>query len=131
MKVLTSLVAIGIVLAAVSYAQRCPNPNDQRATIGGDTIDGYVSLQQRPLKSAQIRLLSNGKTAWVGSTNDLGGFRIKGLRPGNYRLTVNGWGSTTIRISPALTHPFGNGQMLNYSLRFVDNECVWTIMVMN
>jgi len=103
MKALPSLVAIGIVFSAACHAQRCPDPNSQRAAIGGDTIDGYVILQEKPLKSTQDRLLFNGKTTWVGSTNDVGSFQIKGLRPGTYRLTVKGWGSATIRISPDLT----------------------------
>jgi hypothetical protein len=131
MKALPSLVAIGIVLSAASYAQRCPDPKLQQAAIGGDTIDGYVSLQQRPLMSAQVRLLSNGKTVWAGSTDDIGSFHIKGLRRGTYRLTVKGWGSTIIRINPDLTHSFGNGQMLYYSLLLLDNECVATVMVTN
>jgi Carboxypeptidase regulatory-like domain len=131
MNALPSLVAIGIVLSAACHAQRCPDPNLQRAAIGGDTIDGYVSLHQKPLKSAQVRLLSNGKTTWVGSTNDVGSFQIKGLRPGTYRLTVKGWGNATIRISPDLTKSFGNGQMLFYSLLLVDNECIATITVTN
>jgi len=131
MKALQSLVAIGIALSAACYAQRCPDPKMQQAAIGGDTIDGYVSLHQEPLKSAQVRLLFNGKTSWVGSTNDIGSFKIKGLRPGTYRLTVKGWGSATIRISQALTHSFGNGQTLNYSLLLRDDGCIWTISVMN
>jgi hypothetical protein len=131
MKALPSLVAIGIVLSAACYAQRCPDPKMRQATIGGDAINGYVSLQQKPLKSAQVRLLFNGKTCWVGSTNDTGSFQITGLRPGNYRLTVNGWGSATIRVSPDLTKSFGNGQTLNYSVMLVDKECIWTITAMN
>ena len=131
MKALPSLVAIGIALSAACYAQRCPDPKMQRAAIGGDTINAYVSLQQKPLKSAQVRLLCNGKTSWVGSTDDIGSFQIRGLRPGTYHLTVKGWGSATIRISPALTHSFGNGQMLNYSLLLRDDGCIWTITVMN
>ena len=131
MKALPSLVAIGIMLSAACYAQSCPDPKMQRAAIGGDTINGVVTLEQKPLKFAQVRLLFNGKTTWVGSTNGIGSFEIKGLRPGTYRLTVKGWGSTTIRVSPALTHSFGNGQTLNYSLMLVDNECIWTVMVAN
>ena len=130
MKALASLVAIGILLSAACYAQSCPDPKMQRAEIGGDTIYGIVSMQQKPLKSALVRLLFNGKTSWVGSTNDIGSFQIEGLRPGTYRLTVKGWGSTTIRISPAMTHSCGNGQTLNYSLLLVD-ECIWTVTVMN
>lgn len=91
MKARLSLVAIGIVLWAACHAQRCPDPKLQRAAIGGDTIDGYVSQRQKPLKSAEVRLLLNGRTRWVGSTNDIGAFQIKGLRPGTYGLTVKGW----------------------------------------
>ena len=108
MKALPSLIAIGIVLSAACYAQRCPDPKSQQAAIDGDT-----------------------KTIWAGSTDDIGSFPIKGLRRGTYRLTVKGWGSTIIRINPDLTHSFGNGQMLYYSLLLVDNECIWTIMVEN
>jgi hypothetical protein len=130
MKALPSLVAIGIMLSAACYAQSCPDPKMQRAAIGGDTINGVVTLKQKPLIRPGSTLF-NGKTTWVGSTNDIGSFEIKGLRPGTYRLTVKGWGSTTIRVSPALTHSFGNGQTLNYSLMLVDNECIWTVMVAN
>ena len=131
MKALHCLVAIGILLSTMCDAQRCPNPKLQAAAIGGDTINAYVSLQQGPLKAAQVRLLSNGKTTWVGSTDDVGSFQIKGLRPGTYSLIVKGWGSATIRISPSLTHSFGNGEMLDYSLMLKDNGCVWTVKVAN
>ena len=131
MKALASLLVIGIVVSAACCAQRCPDPKLQQAAIGGDTIYGYVSLQQKPLKSAQVRLLFNGKTSWAGLTDGNGSFEIKGLRPGTYRLSVTGWGSTTVRVDPALTHSFGNGQMLNYSLLLRDDGCVWTVMVAN
>jgi len=65
------------------------------------------------------------------SADDVGSFHVKGLRPGTYRLTVKGWGDATVRISSDLPHSFGDGQMLNYSLLLVDNECIETIMVMN
>jgi len=58
MKALPSLIAIAIVLSAACYAQRCPNPKMQLPAIGGDTINGYVSLQRKPLKSAQDLLFS-------------------------------------------------------------------------
>jgi hypothetical protein len=58
------LVAIGIVLLATCYTQTCPQSADTSVTIGGDTIDGYVSLQHTPLKSAQVRLRSGGKMTW-------------------------------------------------------------------
>ena len=129
MKSLPSLVAIGIVLSATCCAQTCPGPKTRQVTIGGDTIDGYVSLQQRPLKSAQVRLRSSGKMTWVGSTKDDGSFHIKDLRRGIYSLTVSGWGSAIIRINPDLTK--SSGQTIYYSLLLVDNECIATLKVMN
>ncbi|HKD60053.1 MAG TPA: carboxypeptidase-like regulatory domain-containing protein [Terracidiphilus sp.] len=131
MKALPSLVAIGIMLSAACYAQRCPDPKSQQAAIVGDTINGYVSLQQRPLKSAQVRLLSDGKTIWVGSTDKTGSFQIKGLRRGTYRLTVKGWGSAIIRINPDLSKPCGNGQTPIHIVWLADSECIWTVTVMN
>lgn len=131
MKALPYLLAVGIVLSGVGDAQRCPDPNSRQATIGGDTIDAYVSRQHRPLKSAQVRLLFRDKTIWAGSTGDLGGFRVKGLRPGSYRLAVAGWGIAIIRVSPDLAKSSGNGQELHYSLLLSDNECIATIMVIN
>ena len=92
--------------------------------IGGDTIDGSVILNQKPLKSAQIRLyFSTGKTAWVGMTDKKGSFRIAHLPPGTYRLDVRGWGSTTIRLDPTLTE-LPNGQMPSWAVQLMDNECV-------
>ena len=131
MKAPPTLIAIWVGLTVAVYAQSCPDPKSQRAAIGGDTINAYVSLQQRPVKAAQVRLLSNGKTIWVGSTSDVGSFQIDGLWPGTYSLIVKGWGSATIRISPSLTHSFGNGEMLDYFLMLKDNGCVWTVRVAN
>lgn len=130
MKALLSLVAM-IVLSGACYAQHCPDPNSQRAEIGGNAINGSVELHSKPLKSAQVRVLSSGKISWTGLTDDNGSFHVKGLRPGTFRLAVKGWGSATVRINPELTKPFGNGQLPYYWVRLVDNECIQTITVMN
>lgn len=128
---LQSLIAIGIVVSAACYAQHCPDPKLQQAAVGGDTIEGSVNLHQKPLKFAQLRLSSNGKTTWVGATDHEGLFHIRELRPDSYRLTVRGWGSTTIRVSSDLTKSFGNGQSLLYELLLVDDGCIVTLTVMN
>jgi hypothetical protein len=121
---LPSLVAIGIVLSAVCYAQHCPDPRLQQAVIGGDTIDGFVFPHHKPLKFAEVRLLfPNGKTAWTGTTDSEGGFHIRHLRPDAYRLVVQGWGSTMIRISADLTK-LPNGQTVRYSVQLMDDECI-------
>ena len=131
MKRLQSLVAIGIVLSAACYAQHCPDPTQRRAKVGGDTIEGSVFLHQTPLKFSQLRLSSNGKTTWVGATDHDGSFHIRGLRPDTYRLTVGGWGSTTIRVSPDLTKSVGNGQSPLYELLLRDDGCIMTLTVFN
>jgi hypothetical protein len=131
MKALLALVAIGIGLSAVCYAEHCPDPRLQRAVIGGDTIDGSVLLHHKPLKFAQLRLfLPNGKTGWVGTTDKNGAFHIRDLRPDAYRLVVRGWGSTTIRISPDL-NKLSNGQTLFYSVLLMDGGCIGTMTVTN
>jgi hypothetical protein len=126
-----SFVAIGIVLSAACYAQHCPDPTQRRATVGGDTIEGSVSLHQKPLKFSELQLSSNGKTTWVGATGHDGSFHIRGLRPGTYRLTVSRWGSTTIRVSPDLTKSFGNRQSPLYELLLQDDGCIMALTVFN
>jgi len=131
MKRLQSLSAIGIVVSAACCAQHCPDPKLQQAAVGADTIEGSVNLHQKPLEFAHLRLSSNGKTTWVGFTDRDGLFHIRGLRPDTYRLTVRGWGSTTIRVVSDLTKSFGNGQSLLYELLLVDDGCIVTITVAN
>jgi hypothetical protein len=116
---------IGLVFSAsLGFASRCPDPNLRQAVIGGDTINGFVVLHGKPVKFAQMRLYSSsGKTAWVGVADKEGGFAIKHLPPDTYRLTVRGWGSATIRLDPALTQ-LPNGQMPNWGVQLMDNECV-------
>ena len=90
-------------LTSLCFASHCPDSRLRQVVIGGDTIDGSVVLHRKALKSAQVRLyLSTGETAWVGMTDKDGSFHITRLRPDTYRLDVQGWGSTTIRLDPKL-----------------------------
>jgi hypothetical protein len=115
-----------VFFASLCYASHCPDPNLRQAVIGGDTINGSLILQTKPLKFAQLRLyFSTGKTAWVGMTDKDGSFHITDLRPDNYRLDVRGWGSATIRMNPDLTK-LSNGQIPSYSVLLMENECVAT-----
>jgi hypothetical protein len=118
-------IAITLVfVTSLCFASHCPDPNVRQAVIGGDTINGNIVLQQKPLKFAQLRLyFSTGKTAWVGMTDKDGSFRITHLQPDKYRLNVRGWGSTTIRLEPKL-NKFANGQVPNWAVLLMDNQCV-------
>jgi hypothetical protein len=131
MKTIPFLVAIGIVLSAGCYAQHCPDPRLHQAVIGGDTIVGAVLLHHKPLLFAESQLFfSDGKAAWVGTTDKNGGFHIRHLRPDTYRLVVQGWGSTTIRISANLTK-LHNGQTPFYSVQLMDDGCIGTSIDIN
>jgi len=131
MKKSLALAVIGIVLSSVCYGLPCSDTSLQQAVIGGNSIDGSVRLHNKPLKFAQLRLLfSNGKTAWVGTTDKDGGFHIRDLRPDTYRLDVRGWGNTTIRIKPDLSK-LPNGQALFYSVMLMDGECIGTTTITN
>jgi hypothetical protein len=123
------LVAAAVLfVTSLCFASDCPDMRLRQAVIGGDTIDGRVILNQKPLKSAQIRLyFSTGKTAWVGMTDKNGSFHITHLPPDTYRLDVRGWGSSTIRLDPKL-NKLSNGQVPNYFLQLMENECVGTGM---
>jgi len=120
-----------VFFTSLCYASHCPDPNLRQAVIGGDTINGSVILQKKPLKFAQLRLYSSaGKTAWVGVTDKGGSFRITNLPPDTYRLDVRGWGSATIRLNADL-NKLSNGQIPAYSVQLMENECVGTTAVVN
>jgi len=88
-------------------APRCPAARLRRATIGGDTITGGVLMHKKPLKFAQV-LFSSGATAWNGRIDNNGSFATNKMPPGNYRLEVSGWGSTTVQLNPEVNKgPFG------------------------
>jgi hypothetical protein len=126
------LIAATLIFAAsLCFASHCPDARLRQAVIGGDAIDGSVVLNQKPLKSAQVRLyFSTGKTAWVGTTDKKGSFRVAHLPPDTYRLEVRGWGSTTIRLNPDL-NKLSNGQIPAYSVQLMENECVGNTTVVN
>ena len=120
-----------VFVTSLCFASHCPDAGLRQAIIGGDTIDGSVILSPKSLKSAQIRLyFSTGKTAWVGMTDKKGSFRITHLPPDTYRLDVRGWGSTTIQLDPTLSK-LSNGQVPNYFLQLMENECVGTTTVVD
>jgi hypothetical protein len=122
------LALILIFAASVCIADpRCPDPRLQQATIGGDTISGSVLLHKKPLKFAQVRLYSSsGKTVWAGATDKDGVFTCNNMPPGDYRLEVNGWGSTTVRLSPKLDKT-GTGQIFAFHLLLTDDACLGVI----
>ena len=120
-----------VFFTSLCYASQCPDPDLRQAVIGGNTINGSIVRQKKPLKFAQLRLyFSNGKTAWVGMTDKDGSFRITDLQPDTYRLDVRGWGSATIRLNTDL-NKLSNGQIPAYSVQLMENECVGTSTVVN
>ena len=121
-----------LILAATlcSAASRCPDPKLQEAVIGGNTINGGVVLHKKPLKFAKVRVYSSsGKTAWIGKTDKNGAFKTVQLTPGDYRLEISGWGSTTIHLNPEIDR--GLRQTPSWNILLVDNACVATIQIMN
>lgn len=120
-----------VFVASACYAKHCTDPRLQQAVIGGNTIEGSVRRHHKPLKFAQLRLFfSDGKPAWAGTTDRDGGFHIRHLRPDSYRLDLQGWGSTTIRISPDL-NKLPNGQTVSYSVQLGDDGCIGTTSITN
>jgi len=125
--------AITLILAAslCIAAPRCPDRRLRQATIGGDTITGGVVLHKKPLTFAQVRLYSSsGKTAWIGTTDKNGRFTTNKMPPGDYRLEVSGWGSTTVQLNPEVDKGFGS-QIPAWDLLLLDNACVGTTMILN
>ena len=123
---LTAVLAISLG----STASRCPDPKLQEAAIGGHTISGGVVLHKKPLKSANVRLYSpSGQVAWIGKTDKNGHFRSMELNPGDYRVEIRGWGTTTIHLNPEIDKGFMQKPV--WELLFVDNACVAYIQIMN
>jgi hypothetical protein len=78
-----------VFFSSLCFASQCPEVELRQAIIGGDTIDGSVILNHKPLKSAQIQLyFSTGKVAWIGTTDKNSRFHITHLPPDTYRLDV-------------------------------------------
>jgi hypothetical protein len=113
-----------ILAASVCCAEpRCPDPTLRQVTIGGDTINGSVVLHKKPLKLAKVRLyFSSGKLAWIGATDRNGGFVTNKMPPGEYRLEVNGWGSTAVQLTPDIDK--GLRQVPTWNLVLFENACV-------
>jgi hypothetical protein len=109
----------------------CPDPNLRQAKIGGEAIIGNVLLHRKAVKFARVRLYSaSGEAAWVGRTDKNGAFVTRKLPPGDYRLEIDGWGSTSVQLDPNLDRGFG-GQVPGWSLLLFDNGCVGATMVLD
>ena len=123
---------LSLIFAATlcNAASQCPDPKLQEAAIGGNTINGGVVLHKKPVQFAKVRLYSSsGETAWTGKTDKDGTFKTGQLPPGDYRLEIRGWGSTTIHLNPEIDEGFRQTPVWNILL--VDNACVATIQIMN
>jgi hypothetical protein len=110
------------------FGSACADPAQRHATISGSiAIAGYVypdgTLDGKPLKFADVQVYSSsGQLAYAGKTDKSGWFVTRSLNPGIYRIVIDGWGSTTVRLRLALSEGEGLGGMP--SLRLVENECV-------
>jgi len=110
------------------FGSACTDPAQRHATIGGaGAIAGYVypdgTLDGEPLKFAEVHVYSSsGQLAYVGKTDKNGWFTTGSLYPGNYRVVIDGWGRTSVRLRLALTE--GEGLPGISSLLLVENECV-------
>src|SRR5260370_10366509 len=112
-------------------APLCPDPNLQQAKIGGDAITGYVLLHKKPVRFAAVRLYSPlGTFAWIGTTDKNGGFVTGKLPPADYRLEIDGWGSTSVQLDPKLDQEW-RPQVPSWSLLLTDNACVGYVMTLD
>lgn len=87
-------------------------------------------LRKKPLRLASVRLYSpSGETAWSGKTDNNGRFASSQLAAGDYRLEIQGWGSTKIHLNPEIDKQFS--QKPAWDLLFGDDLCVAYVQVMN
>jgi hypothetical protein len=119
-----------LALSLCVTASHCPDPKLREAAIGGNTINGGVVLHKKPVKFAKVRLYSSsGEAAWIGKTDKNGTFKTAQLSPGDYRLEIGGWGTTTIHLNPEIDK--GRHQKPAWSIFLFDNACVATTQIMN
>lgn len=118
-----------IFAASLCFAEsRCPDPKQRQASIGGDTIRGNVILHKKAVKFAQVRIyFLSGKIAWAGATDGNGNFTSNDFPPGEYRLEIEQWGSTTVQLDPNLRKATGN-KTPAWSFLLRDHSCVITAM---
>jgi hypothetical protein len=99
----------------------CPDPGLREAAIGGDTLRVGVVLHKEALAFVWVQLYSPWG-AWLGTTDKDGVFVIDKLLPGQYRLEVQGWGSTIIQMNPNLDQAFF--QTPAWNILLLDAGCV-------
>jgi hypothetical protein len=119
---------------ALAEKLRCPDPTLREVEIGGNVIIGGVGLHKQPLKFARVRVYSSpGNKVWSGKTDKQGWFRTRTLVPGEYRLEVDGWGSTTVRLNPELDKaPAGySKQAGTWNVLLMDEGCAGYTHIVN
>jgi hypothetical protein len=125
-----ALVTVVLALSLRVIASPCPDPMLQEATIGGNTVNGGVVLDKKPVKFANVSFYSSsGETAWIGKTDKDGVFNTAQLPPDDYQLEIGGWGSTTIHLNPVIDKGFHQTPV--WSILLFDKGCVATIQIMN
>ncbi len=103
----------------------CLNIDMWDATVGGDKIAGGVSVLGKPFGFAKVQLYSSsGKVAYLGVTDEHGGFATGVLSPDDYRLEIEGWGSASIHLTHDADRPYQGSFAPTFSLLLLDNGCV-------
>ena len=106
-------------------ASGCPDLKMREAVVGGDSINGVVTLQGKAVKSALVSLNSvKGKFARGTTTDKNGAFTLYRIPPGKYSLTVYGWGRIPIQVDPKADRDYP--QKPNWSVTLTDNGCIST-----
>ena len=102
----------------------CPAPTLRQHKIRSDTIRGNPA-QEASEVFARTVVFRVGQIAWVGTTDKNGEFTTDRMPPGDYRLEVSRWGSTTVQLDPKTKMGMG-GTIPEWSLILLDNSCVVT-----
>ena len=101
---------------------KCPDPHLRSAEIGGKEISASLVKDHKPVPWARAQLFSGQKLVWNGATGRDGIFTIRNLAPGLYKLQVEFWGTTMVRLNPKLSYI--GPQTVSYHLVLMDNGCV-------
>jgi hypothetical protein len=122
------LMMLMLAFVTAAIASPCHNPRGRSAVLRGQAIQGQVTRARRAVKFAKVYLYSSDKLETTTMTDQSGMLNIDHLPPDKYRLSIAGWGSVSVELTPqAKGYNFHETLMLD---RWGSDVCAWTVSVL-
>jgi hypothetical protein len=89
-----------LLFTTVAVASPCHDSRLRSGAVAGDVIRGSVSKNRKPVRLAQVHLYSAGGLVSTCATDEDGMLTIDHLSPGEYQLSIAGWGIVSVEVAP-------------------------------